>query len=359
MQRQIFLAVLLLLLSMPVWAQQVKVSYEYPAHSLSVPLQEYFQMQGVQHLRLIIRGEFNGKRATFQKVSCRKGVFTERELLPDFFHFILEDSVETLDFMAVPYKEDSLRVTCFHSTENNMPLFTDTVRIDKYKILMETYTPGDGPETPIMSYTSGIPIEGGFYFCGLRSSGVEPRKWYEKLEDGDRKKLVRNYMEKCVTLKAFKSVVKHILRMKLNGTTVRSNPQRLAIDITFKEDPNAMPINLEMRLPSIYPLEAMSIHTDIGDMQMSATCDSKIMAAMKGSQSVEEGVRTWHAFVVERVLDSPPCTICYSYFDTNHQTPQVHCATCDNAFHKNCLTKWFERCHSPICPFCACPWHRR
>lgn len=42
MQRQIFLAVLLLLLSMPVWAQQVKVSYEYPAHSLSVPLQEYF-----------------------------------------------------------------------------------------------------------------------------------------------------------------------------------------------------------------------------------------------------------------------------------------------------------------------------
>ena len=102
MNRKIFGAVLLLLLSMPVWAQQVKVSYEYPVHSLSVPLQEYFQMQGVQHLRLTIRGEFNGKRATFQKVSCRKGVFTERELLPDFFHFILVDSVETLDFMAVP-----------------------------------------------------------------------------------------------------------------------------------------------------------------------------------------------------------------------------------------------------------------
>lgn len=56
MKRKIFGAVLLLLLSMPVWAQQVKVSYEYPAHFLSVPLQEYFQMQGVQHLRLTIRG---------------------------------------------------------------------------------------------------------------------------------------------------------------------------------------------------------------------------------------------------------------------------------------------------------------
>lgn len=84
MKRQILGAVLLLLLSMPVWAQQVKVSYEYPADSLSVPLQEYFQMQGVQHLRLTIRGEFNGKRAKLQKVSCHKGVFTKRELIPDF-----------------------------------------------------------------------------------------------------------------------------------------------------------------------------------------------------------------------------------------------------------------------------------
>ena len=56
-----------------------------------------------------------------------------------------------------------------------MGLFTDTVYMGRNNILMETYTPGDGPETPIMSYTSGIPVEGGTYFCGLRDSGVEPR----------------------------------------------------------------------------------------------------------------------------------------------------------------------------------------
>ena len=61
-----------------------------------------------------------------------------------------------------------------------MGLFTDTVCMGRNNILMETYTPGDGPETPIMSYTSGIPVEVGTYFCGLRDSGVEPRKWYEK-----------------------------------------------------------------------------------------------------------------------------------------------------------------------------------
>lgn len=185
------------------------------------------------------------------------------------------------------------------------------------------------------------------------------QKWYGALEDEDKKKIVRKYMEKSGTVKAFKSVVKHILRMKLQGTTVKSNQQRLTIDVIFKEDVAAMPITLEMRLPEIYPLEPMSIHSDIGDTQMSSLCDSKVIAAMKGSQSVEEGVRTWHAFVIARVLDSAPCTICYSYFDSKMQIPQIHCVTCDNAFHKTCLSKWFEKCHRPTCPYCACPWHRK
>ena len=45
---------------------------------------------------------------------------------------------------------------------------------------METYTPGDGFDIPIISYTSGISVQGGIWFCGLRDSKVEPRKWYEK-----------------------------------------------------------------------------------------------------------------------------------------------------------------------------------
>ena len=31
-----------------------------------------------------------------------------------------------------------------------------------------------------MAYTAGIPIQNGIWFCGLRDSGVEPRKWFEK-----------------------------------------------------------------------------------------------------------------------------------------------------------------------------------
>ena len=154
-----FLLGVLLLFSITMQGQQVKVNYENITNSLPIILQEYFRMQGVQHLNLTIKGEFNGKRAKLKKISCNNGVFTERELLPDFVHFILVDSVETVDFMAVPYKEDSLRITCFYSplddSAANMGLFTDTVCMGRNNILMETYTPGDGPETPISSYTSG------------------------------------------------------------------------------------------------------------------------------------------------------------------------------------------------------------
>ena len=104
-----FLLGVLLLFSITMQGQQVKVNYENITNSLPIILQEYFRMQGVQHLNLTIKGEFNGKRAKLKKISCNNGVFTERELLPDFVHFILVDSVETLDFILAPYKEDSIR----------------------------------------------------------------------------------------------------------------------------------------------------------------------------------------------------------------------------------------------------------
>ena len=84
-----FLLGVLLLFSITMQGQQVKVNYENITNSLPVILQEYFRMQGVQHLNLTIKGEFNGKRAKLKKISCNNGMFTERELLPDFVHFIM------------------------------------------------------------------------------------------------------------------------------------------------------------------------------------------------------------------------------------------------------------------------------
>lgn len=180
MKKKIIFTTLLALTTMLVQAQQIKVEYENKISSLPELMQQYFEMQNVKHSRLTIKGDFNGKRAKIKKVICDKGTFVERELLEDYVHFILVDSVETLDFMAVPYGKDSLRISCFYPANFNCIIFNDTVRIDNMKILLETFTPGDSPDIPIMAYSTGIPFQGGTWFCGLRDSGVEPRKWFEK-----------------------------------------------------------------------------------------------------------------------------------------------------------------------------------
>lgn len=161
-------------------AQIMKVNYENNMDSLSNFMLQYYRMQNVQSFHLTLRGDFNGKRAKIHKVTCNNGIFIESQLLEDFQHFILSDSIETLDFMAVPYGKDRIRIACFYPISYNTKLFEDTLYIDRMKILMETYTAGSDSETPLMAYTTGIPFNGGTWFCGLRESGVEPRLWYKK-----------------------------------------------------------------------------------------------------------------------------------------------------------------------------------
>ena len=93
MKKKIIFTVLLALTTMLAQAQQIKVEYENKISSLPELMQQYFDMQNVKHSRLTIKGDFNGKRAKIKKVICDKGTFVERELLADFVHFILVDSV--------------------------------------------------------------------------------------------------------------------------------------------------------------------------------------------------------------------------------------------------------------------------
>lgn len=179
-RRAIVLTLLVMSMVLPAQSQSIKVEYEDMTDSLPEMMLQYFKMQKVQHSRVNVRGDFNGKRAKIKKIVCDKGVFTERELLEDYIHFIFVDSVETLDFMAVPYGSDSLRISCFYPSGNSRLIFNDTVPMDNMKILLETFAGGNDPDVPVIAYSTGIPVDGGTWFCGLRESGVEPRKWFEK-----------------------------------------------------------------------------------------------------------------------------------------------------------------------------------
>ena len=144
------LPLLCILAAVTVQAQEIKVKYTDKVSDMPQPMQQYFKMQKVKHLSASITGDFKGKRVRLKKVSCDKGTFSERELFPDAVHIIFKDSIKTFDFMAIPYGQDSVCVSGFYP-KDNYPLFNDTVPGGMFKILMETYTPGDGPDIPIMS----------------------------------------------------------------------------------------------------------------------------------------------------------------------------------------------------------------
>lgn len=176
------LTLLSIITAITLQAQEIKVKYNDKKSDLPELIQQYLDMQKIGHLSVTMSGDFDGKRARLKKVTCNNGTFTERDMLPDFMHFVLTDSIETLDFMAVPYGTDSIRISCFYPDSYNYTIFNDTVPAGPMRILMETYAPGDGPDTPIVAYTTGIPLRGGAgsYYCGLRDSGVDPWKWHEK-----------------------------------------------------------------------------------------------------------------------------------------------------------------------------------
>jgi hypothetical protein len=181
--------------------------------------------------------------------------------------------------------------------------------------------------------------------------------WFEGVDFSKRQGIVTE-VEKRVAWKAFKTLSKNIHRLKLEKTALRTAPQQLIIGVMYKEDPDSVAINLELKLPSLYPLQPITVTADFNDADLSKQCENQIRVALIAEESVEAGVRAWHAFVVSRVEAGHPCTICYQYFGDNRQPPNVLCGTCGNGFHRKCLTKWFQRCIRPTCPFCACDWRR-
>lgn len=164
-------------------AQQIKMEYNDKTLSLPEIMRQYLRIKGVQSISATMKGEFNGKRGKIKRISCHNGEFAEKEMLEDFIHFVLVDSVETLDFMAVPIDNGKMLLECVYPV-NGQPMFSDTLDIDKNKILMETYTADDDAAFPILAYSSGIKIDSEIgtmiWFCGLRDSGVAPRKWRDE-----------------------------------------------------------------------------------------------------------------------------------------------------------------------------------
>jgi E3 ubiquitin-protein ligase DOA10 len=53
------------------------------------------------------------------------------------------------------------------------------------------------------------------------------------------------------------------------------------------------------------------------------------------------------------------CPICYcTIAPTSGLLPRMMCPTCSNAFHKECVIKWFATSNDNGCPLCRQPFRQ-
>lgn len=170
-------------------------------------------------------------------------------------------------------------------------------------------------------------------------------------------KQIQQEIKARISRNVFKSIVKEIISLKLENSTVHSNVSALSLGVIYKEDEMALPIAVELRFPETFPIDDVRISSDLGDTTLNAACDQRIWDSIDISESIVSGIKTWHKFVIQRVKDADPCPICYSYFSSDgRQTPSVKCGVCGQTFHRSCLRKWSEKCLYRTCPACSSPW---
>ena len=180
------------------------------------------------------------------------------------------------------------------------------------------------------------------------------KQWYANLPNSKKHPLYA-YMENGGTNIVFENISNIVQRLKkLENTIINIDKRNKTITAVYMEDSNSVPVKLSLIFPNVYPLEQVNVECEFGNE--GNACAQKVFAEAVGNQSIEAGIITWHQFIVFRLKESEPCTICYSYLSDEMKKPTIPCPTCGQKFHGKCLQRWFLKSLKPTCPYCGSAW---
>jgi hypothetical protein len=137
------------------------------------------------HYGVKLNGPFLHKKAILRMMHCVEGQMTVTVL--NEIPFELQDTIQFFDFNAIPYKQDSVRISL-------QPAITGEIRLGMedtlHNILLETYSEKEftlSDTIPIMAYTKGAKalfnLDGkeveGISYCNVRFAKKHPAEWYK------------------------------------------------------------------------------------------------------------------------------------------------------------------------------------
>ena len=207
----------------------------------------------------------------------------------------------------------------------------------------------------LFSIFDKLPIDSEEFIMLISAFPSTALEWGSKLPNSRMQPLMAE-MSSRGTQRVFEIVAKTIKKISLGQTTIKTNGRNMNITATYVEDETTNPISIDLTLPPIYPFKRVIISADFGNGALAKKCEYLVASAIAAKQSVDAGVFAWHDFIVREMQEKEPCTICYQYLDEQQKMPKVKCSTCGQKFHSGCLSKWFNHCLQPTCPYCASPW---
>jgi hypothetical protein len=141
-------------------------------------------------------------------------------------------------------------------------------------------------------------------------------------------------------------------------TVQASHVSREISAVYVKEDCS---LEVIIRLPLAFPLKNVEVECrkqlGVTDQRWRRWVLQIVSLLSTQDGSVLDAIVMWKNNVDKEFEGLEPCPICYSILHPKSLAlPTLKCQTCNAAFHKPCLFKWFNTSHKSKCPHCQQPF---
>lgn len=140
-----------------------------------------------------------------------------------------------------------------------------------------------------------------------------------------------------------------------DSLSVRGSVAGREVSATYEHSDASLGIVLQ--LPACFPLQRVLVSkrsaTGMSQTRWRNTMLGITSLLGQRDASIIEAVELWRGNLDKSFEGVEECPICYSILHlTSYSLPKMKCGTCRNAFHSDCITKWFKTNKSRACPMC-------
>ncbi|KAL2019864.1 hypothetical protein VTK56DRAFT_9126 [Thermocarpiscus australiensis] len=204
-----------------------------------------------------------------------------------------------------------------------------------------------------------------FYLVLKYISGLF-KMWYLDCPSKQTKNAVQSWMQKFFSPLIISDALDEVVEWSSQQEKGDGDAQEIIVKVnkTLREITAGYPVDddaatISLRVPESYPLDPV----DVVSVKRVAVKEEKWQSWLKatkavimfGNCSLVDGLMAFRRNISLALKGQEECAICYSTIAQDKMLPDKKCGTCNHAFHRICLYKWFQNSGRNTCPLCRNP----